>query len=1210
MQEKEDPIGTLIHPDTLDFNYLRQHGIQKIEKLAGALWTDYNAHDPGITILEYLCFGLLDLNYRTTLPVEDVTSDPDHQLPTPEEALYCNPVTLNDLRRLLLDISGVKNARVVPDSGLEHEALSLKGRHKVLLELENDPGDFGTNKVTREIDDRVSIEVEFPMWDNDEIDWKDLQDVLDKVYSVTVYQEFGFQVYKNWLEVPQAFQYLIAKGNEGRSMVALYRDRAVQFRKNRAMGDLNDNRMIRQINDEEQRSIEVEFQPWEHVRADWDEIQLTSQIKQITVNERGKKDRFQWSELSPTYREEILDESGEGSMLSLYLEKAGRCHQIRDQVVETLHTHRNLCEDFAFIEGVRLEEIGFTADIEVEVETNTEDLLTEILYRINCFISPPVTFHHVLELLQQGVAVDKIFHGPALKHGVLLDEDLPVHREAIFVADIIHLVMGCKGVKAVKQFEMARYLKGDLHTGGNRWCVPLSTDKRYIPRLAPRKCYITFYKDGFPLTISIEQMIKAYWKRNICSRKRLTDLQESVSIPYPHHKERSLTAYHSLQNDFPLNYGIGLEGLPRETTALRRAQANQLKAYLVFFEQLMANYVSQLGHAKELFRMGEGSGKSFFYQLLDHIPNIDAVYNKDLVERQMKEDPEVYHRRKNLFLNHLLARLGVNIEDHAMLTSGMQGDKAEDLRQKAKLDLLQHGLTLNANRFTAYRYMGNQAVWDTDNVSGYKKRLCALLRINSVARKNFHGLSEGHEHEGFHLIEHILLVPRQYRDHQGGPLNPVRLRISEDKTSCRDTQEIEDPYSSMITMVLPDWIGRFSGSSFRHYFERTAYLESPAHIGIHFFWLNRDEMRAFEDVYKPWVHALADPAMAPEETSKKRNELVSQLNLLYNPEVLSRPENPVPDADQYALLSDHPDWEVPELERIQGHHWIIHTANTVLQNGYAGCNHPAKSGLGTIALHRQSWRDTSEALELTLVLDTHPYSEAGLAFLWKSRKDYWLFYYRNFYRKVVVAHVKDHHLKIVSENPIRDLKGKLVSLRMNKEHGRVRLRQTSPHTLGSEFLLNIPESDLSHTQFGLFTRYSNHTKFHRMELIDQKVSSLVPVRYIDASGTGAKPIDPGTDPNNSGGSSGAENVTPPIDTGKGPAANDPKPKADPGDEKASDAGKGASKPGTVEGVDPRILHRGKWPGGRGARTINWPDYPSIWQRLGGTDLSRFQKKKK
>ena len=53
----------LEHPG-MDYALLRDEGIKAIAKLAGNRWTDYNSHDPGITILETLCYAITDLSYR------------------------------------------------------------------------------------------------------------------------------------------------------------------------------------------------------------------------------------------------------------------------------------------------------------------------------------------------------------------------------------------------------------------------------------------------------------------------------------------------------------------------------------------------------------------------------------------------------------------------------------------------------------------------------------------------------------------------------------------------------------------------------------------------------------------------------------------------------------------------------------------------------------------------------------------------------------------------------------------------------------------------------------------------------------------------------------------------------------------------------------------------------------------------------------------
>ena len=53
------------------FESLRAQGVRLTQALSGHTWTDYNLHDPGVTILEQLCYALTDLVYRADFPVAD-----------------------------------------------------------------------------------------------------------------------------------------------------------------------------------------------------------------------------------------------------------------------------------------------------------------------------------------------------------------------------------------------------------------------------------------------------------------------------------------------------------------------------------------------------------------------------------------------------------------------------------------------------------------------------------------------------------------------------------------------------------------------------------------------------------------------------------------------------------------------------------------------------------------------------------------------------------------------------------------------------------------------------------------------------------------------------------------------------------------------------------------------------------------------------------
>ncbi len=56
-------------PPAMNFAALRQQGISLLEQMNGGVWTDFNLHDPGITILEAFCYVLTDLAYRDSYSI-------------------------------------------------------------------------------------------------------------------------------------------------------------------------------------------------------------------------------------------------------------------------------------------------------------------------------------------------------------------------------------------------------------------------------------------------------------------------------------------------------------------------------------------------------------------------------------------------------------------------------------------------------------------------------------------------------------------------------------------------------------------------------------------------------------------------------------------------------------------------------------------------------------------------------------------------------------------------------------------------------------------------------------------------------------------------------------------------------------------------------------------------------------------------------------
>lgn len=127
----------------LDYSTLKEQGLAMAQALAGDIWTDYNEHDPGVTALEQLCYALTELSYRAEFPVRDLLTDKiSNQINSQQQALYlpekmlpCNPVTIDDYRKLIIDrVAGVGNVWLTPDKTQP----DVRGLYRIWVYVPND----------------------------------------------------------------------------------------------------------------------------------------------------------------------------------------------------------------------------------------------------------------------------------------------------------------------------------------------------------------------------------------------------------------------------------------------------------------------------------------------------------------------------------------------------------------------------------------------------------------------------------------------------------------------------------------------------------------------------------------------------------------------------------------------------------------------------------------------------------------------------------------------------------------------------------------------------------------------------------------------------------------------------------------------------------------------------------------------------------------
>ena len=509
-----------------------------------------------------------------------------------------------------------------------------------------------------------------------------------------------------------------------------------------------------------------------------------------------------------------------------------------------LLANRGLGEDFLEIRAIPTQEVGIQATIEIDSVENSDAIMLEILQRIAQHISPSVQFLTLNQLLQKGQSIDNIFSGPLLTHGFIDTEELKQaqRRTELRASDLIQEIMDAAGVKAVRTISMSKILGVD-----EPWLLPLDRDS--APRFKPPtdvdtnnnnpsntlNTKIILQRNGLPVRVNLDKVLDQFkqWQRDSVIRKPLSAIDKEPDLPIG--QERHLSSYLSIQHHFPATYGIGTLGLPASASAQRKAQTKQLQAYLLFFDQLLANYFAQLAHIDHLFSPAPPVSQTYFSQLInDPALNIDEILPITAEELQNITEPQ-HSERRNRFLNHLLARFAEKFTDYALiLHKNMANNSSEQSTTEKVINdkeaFLQAYPVISQAKGTGFNYLLPRTA---ENQSGLEKRLRFKL-----------GLTEPEDQ--FLIIEHILLRPISEDDAQSVPI-------------LQGDEEIPlpvDPYSLQLTFILPKDSDRYANPEFKTFVERTIREETPAHLTYTIQWLESSDMNNVKSAYTNWLEKL------------------------------------------------------------------------------------------------------------------------------------------------------------------------------------------------------------------------------------------------------------------------------------------------------------------------------------------------------------------
>ncbi|MDH7975901.1 hypothetical protein QH494_27290, partial [Sphingomonas sp. AR_OL41] len=376
-----------------------------------------------------------------------------------------------------------------------------------------------------------------------------------------------------------------------------------------------------------------------------------------------------------------------------------------EQVRDCYRGHRALCEDIGSVRVLRMLDTRVMADVQIEDGADPSETLARALFTLGLFLAPEPARRSLADQRAAMAASAAMFTGPMMLRGFIADEQLLPLADEMAVSDLVQALSGSPGVLAIDSVSVA--VQGDPRSYGSNaimrrpkdsiwWLQGTTPDHRFTIHLYRNNVMVQ------PNPARVRRLLAQYWKE----QRRTYKLREQYEAQYgaPPVTQRDLASYSSIQDQFPRVYGIGAAGLPPGATRERIAQAKQLKGYLMPFDQVLADYFSQVAFLRTLFSVSAGGDATYATQSIEKIVP-DAVeqqlfkpgYARRLAAISADNDP--VDQRRNAVLDLLLSLYAEHLSNgHGGVAPGSDSAAADAALIRTKQALLRRVAPLTRNR--------------------------------------------------------------------------------------------------------------------------------------------------------------------------------------------------------------------------------------------------------------------------------------------------------------------------------------------------------------------------------------------------------------------------------------------------------------------------------------------------------------------------------
>ena len=784
------------------FAALRAQGMAFVQALCGETWTDHNLHDPGITILEQLCYALTELVYRAEFPVADHLAGPDGRLAfdtlslhRPQDIFPCRATTAADYRRVMLDaVPGLDDVTFIPPTPTE--GANVPGVHRLLLKLSRDAAESDARRITRaravyraqrnlgeDLDEHVVLVRDVPCELHAEIEIagpRDAADVLAEVYDRCAH----------FIAQSAQFRSLRELRAEGRTLEQIYSGPVVR-----------DGFVCDREGDASSRDTLYVADVAARIRA----VDGVKELRQLALQPEGGRETsgsLAWRGGDWALRLRVPGDAGDERPGHVVVRRRGNPVQVTLQALRTK------------LDDLHAAERASRARLREQSDSDKADSLPQGLHRaFGSYHSVQHQFPAAYGLGRHGVPASAGPQAQArarqMKTYLLLFEQVIAHGAA--------------------QLEHLRELFSV--NGGSpqsRWWQMLSNDT--LPQLEAlyvepavqiqRGVYEDFDRSPWRKARALDHLLALYGEtysqnsmRQFCAHLAPEDLDHLLL----QNKAAYLRDIVELDRDRAAGFDDGQVSwnLPGNCSGLLRRVCLMLgfrSAYSRSLTHSLRHHKLSLARATDVLQRRSGDAAVFVDAAEATSGQAVGLHSEPLTNEHMNADLRVTLASHRPRLDEALFRAAVHHQHYRLwLREGLQG--------KGKAAWC---LALGPDEQGRWWHLA-----DLDSEAAARRAAASLRQFL---------LRLHHDSEGMHVIEHVLLRP-QVRG--GGALAALRLPA--------------DFFSLRVTVVMPAWTVRTHQSAFRRFAEETVRINCPSHLSVSCQWLDFDAMQRFEERYEAWL---------------------------------------------------------------------------------------------------------------------------------------------------------------------------------------------------------------------------------------------------------------------------------------------------------------------------------------------------------------------